>query len=209
MPAARHGTVSRAVLTIHARRLYARDMFVRAFCVLLVVVPAVAAQPKKAKKRILFVTHSAGYMHQVVRRRHAGALSLAEKELDAFAGKEFEVVTTQDSATIRADTLSRYAAIVFYTTGELPINARALVDYVRGGGGFVGIHCAADTFYKFAPYGKMIGGYFNGHPWHQKGRRARRGEGPSRPRNTSASGSRSPTRSTSSATGTGATCACS
>jgi type 1 glutamine amidotransferase len=40
---------------------------------------------------------------------------------------------------------------VFYTTGELPMDEaqkRALMDFVRGGKGFVGIHSATDTFYK-------------------------------------------------------------
>jgi type 1 glutamine amidotransferase len=61
--------------------------------------------------------------------------------------------------------------VVFYTTGELPMSDEqkaALMDFVRGGKGFAGIHSATDTFYKWADYGSMIGGYFNDHPWHQE-----------------------------------------
>ena len=45
---------------------------------------------------------------------------------------------------------------------------QGLIDFVRNGGGFAGTHCATDTFYKLPEYGEMIGGYFDGHPWHQK-----------------------------------------
>ncbi len=41
----------------------------------------------------------------------------------------------------------------------------SLMAYVRSGKGFVGIHAATDTFYDFPDYGKMINGYFDGHPW--------------------------------------------
>ena len=36
------------------------------------------------------------------------------------------------------------------------------------GGAFVGMHCATDTLYEYAPYQRMIGGAFDGHPWHQE-----------------------------------------
>jgi type 1 glutamine amidotransferase len=38
---------------------------------------------------------------------------------------------------------------------------------VRSGGGFLGVHSATDTFYTWPDYLDLIGGYFNGHPWHQ------------------------------------------
>jgi type 1 glutamine amidotransferase len=41
------------------------------------------------------------------------------------------------------------------------------MEFVRAGKGFAGIHSATDTFYKWPEYGEMIGGYFDGHPWHQ------------------------------------------
>jgi len=43
----------------------------------------------------------------------------------------------------------------------------ALLDFVRSGGGFLGVHSATDTFYTWPDYLDLIGGYFNGHPWHQ------------------------------------------
>ena len=43
----------------------------------------------------------------------------------------------------------------------------ALLDFVRSGGGFLGVHSATDTFYTWPDYLDLIGGYFNGHPWRQ------------------------------------------
>ena len=39
-----------------------------------------------------------------------------------------------------------------------------LEQFIRDGGGFVGIHAAADTEYEWPWYGKLVGAYFNGHP---------------------------------------------
>jgi type 1 glutamine amidotransferase len=57
------------------------------------------------------------------------------------------------------------------TTGELPISdagKEAFMAWLRGGKAFVGMHSATDTFYKWPEYGRMLGGYFDGHPWNQK-----------------------------------------
>lgn len=36
--------------------------------------------------------------------------------------------------------------------------------FVRGGGGFVGVHAAADTEYDWPWYGRLVGAYFKNHP---------------------------------------------
>jgi len=42
---------------------------------------------------------------------------------------------------------------------------RSLLEFIRGGGGFVGIHAATDTLKDWPEYLEMIGGVFAGHPW--------------------------------------------
>jgi hypothetical protein len=42
------------------------------------------------------------------------------------------------------------------------------MDFVKSGKGFAGVHSATDTFYDWPEYGEMIGGFFDGHPWHQE-----------------------------------------
>lgn len=119
----------------------------------------------RASRKVLYLTHSAGYKHDV--------LPLSEqilKEIGEHSGA-FEVTATQDCSLLSRDNLKQYDAVVFYTTGELPISAEqkaAFLDFIKSGKGFVGIHSATDTFYNWPEYGEMIGGYFDQHPWHQE-----------------------------------------
>lgn len=84
----------------------------------------------------------------------------------------FHVVCSQDSRSeITAERLKDYDAVFFYTTGELPLSDTQksdLLAFIASGKGFAGSHCATDTNYKWKDYGELIGGYFDGHPWHQK-----------------------------------------
>lgn len=129
------------------------------------------ASPKK--KRVLFITESKGFVHGVVNRGKA-SLALSETILTEIGEKSgsFEVVCSQDSRKmITKENLDTFDAVFFYTTGSLPLSATQkadLLDFVRKGGGFGGTHSASDTFYDWPEYGKLIGGYFDGHPWHQK-----------------------------------------
>jgi len=45
---------------------------------------------------------------------------------------------------------------------------KSFEEFVRSGKGLVGFHGALGAFYKWPPYGEMIGGYFDKHPWVQK-----------------------------------------
>ena len=112
-----------------------------------------------------------GFVHDVVKRPSPSELSLAERELVALAKDAFEVVPTQDAGELDPAKLARYAAVVFYTTGELPLTLAqrdGFMEWMLHGGAFVGIHCASDTLYEYKPYQRMVGGVFDGHPWHQE-----------------------------------------
>jgi len=118
-----------------------------------------------AKQKVLYLTHSAGFKHAVLPQSEQ-----ILKEIGETSGL-FDVTATQDCSLISRDGLKRFDAVVFYTTGELPMSEdqkSAFLDFIKSGKGFVGIHSATDTFYKWAEYGELIGGYFDGHPWHQE-----------------------------------------
>jgi type 1 glutamine amidotransferase len=123
-----------------------------------------AAPGSERKHRVLYLTHSAGFKHAV--------LPLSEQIFREIGQQHgFEVTPTADCSLICKDGLKDYDAVAFYTTGELPISDAQkadLLDFVRSGKGFVGIHSATDTFYKWPEYGEMIGAYFDKHPWHQQ-----------------------------------------
>lgn len=79
----------------------------------------------------------------------------------------FAVDTTESSDSFNEKTLKNYNIIVFLnTTGEVLNDAQQLEmnRWVQAGGGFVGIHAAADTEYEWPWYGELVGAYFNGHP---------------------------------------------
>jgi type 1 glutamine amidotransferase len=83
------------------------------------------------------------------------------------AANSFTVTTTEDSARFTATELARFEAVVFLnTTGDV-LNAgqqTAFENYIRGGGGYVGVHAAADTEYDWPFYGELVGAYFASHP---------------------------------------------
>ena len=116
------------------------------------------------QKKLLYLTLSAGFKHSV--------LPFSEKKMQELGAQSgyFSVEVTQDAGRINAENLQQFSAVVFYTTGELPMSEaqkQALLDFVRSGNAFIGVHSATDTFYEWAEYGRMIGGYFDQHPWHQ------------------------------------------
>lgn len=125
-----------------------------------------------ALPRVLVYTTSAGFEHDVVRRPAEGELSLVERELVRLGVESgFEAVPSRDPAEFDRERLARYDAVLFYTTGELPLTAEqraSFLAFVANGKGFVGVHCATDTFYEWPEYGALIGAYFDGHPWHEK-----------------------------------------
>lgn len=146
-----------------------------------------AAQKGGPTKKVLFFIKSAGFPHSVVTRK-GEAPSLAERVLTDL-GKEhgFEVVATKDGRMFDPDKIGQWDAFAFETTGDLttegqaeksppmsPDGEKAFYDAIRAGKGFVGMHCATDTFghhrHRGAddPYIQMIGAEFAGHGSQQK-----------------------------------------
>ncbi|WZO96386.1 ThuA domain-containing protein [Isosphaeraceae bacterium EP7] len=139
-----------------------------------------------ATKKVLFFTKSSGFQHSVIARK-GDELSHAEKilvEIGKAAG--FEVVPSKDGRMFDPDKIGQFDAFVFVTTGDLttpgtdkqppmsPEGEQAFYAAVKSGKGFVGMHCASDTFghhrHRGAddPFIQLIGGEFSGHGAQQK-----------------------------------------
>jgi type 1 glutamine amidotransferase len=123
-----------------------------------------SARAERPPDRILYFTYSAGYRHEVI--------LLSKAILIQLGGNSglFEVTATEDMSEFSTENLERYAAVMFYTSGELPMSGAqktALLNFVSSGRGFLGVHSATDTFYTWPDYLDLVGGYFNGHPWQQ------------------------------------------
>jgi type 1 glutamine amidotransferase len=130
---------------------------------MLLLPPRSQARPPR-KRHLLFFTLSAGFKHASI---PTGVRVITEIGNKSGA---FDTTASQDVSVFTTDNLKHYDAIMFYTTGELPMTdaeKSAFIGFVRSGHGFVGVHSATDTFYMWEPYLELIGGYFNDHPWHQ------------------------------------------
>jgi len=143
-----------------------RALYVSAITIALVqVAPGVAAEPAAAAKRLLFLTHAGLYKHESLRP--------AEEALTRWGpASGFEVTALQgygqarerlDFTFVTRDYLSGFDGLAMMTNGNLPMEdgqRRGLLEFVRQGGGFIGIHCASLTFYNDPAFGEMLGGYF-------------------------------------------------
>ncbi|HEV8556197.1 MAG TPA: ThuA domain-containing protein [Actinophytocola sp.] len=86
---------------------------------------------------------------------------------DLGAANNFTVTTTEDSTQFNPTNLARFQAVVFLnTTGDVldPTQQTALENYIRAGGGYVGIHSASDTEHDWPFYGQLVGSFFVSHP---------------------------------------------
>ncbi|MDT0344817.1 ThuA domain-containing protein [Streptomyces litchfieldiae] len=79
----------------------------------------------------------------------------------------FEVTATEDAAVFNDEDLAQYEVVIWLsTTGDVLNDGQqaAFERYIRAGGGYAGIHAAADTEYDWPWYGELVGAYFSGHP---------------------------------------------
>jgi type 1 glutamine amidotransferase len=112
-----------------------------------------------AGTRVLVFTRTAGFRHESI-----PAAVAAVRELGARHG--FAVDHTEEPSALTDGALAGYAAVVFLlTTGDVlgPAEEGAVERFVRAGGGFVGVHSAADTEYDWPWYGGLVGAYFRTH----------------------------------------------
>ncbi len=148
------------------------------------ILTAAQAEPKH---RVLFFSKSSGFEHSVISWKK-GQPSHAEKVLAGIGEKQnWEFEFSKDGSKFSDDYLAGFDTLIFYTTGDLTTAGKdkqppmtqegkaALLNYVKNGGGFIGLHCATDTFKtkgvpkhennyeKCGDFICMVGGEFNGH----------------------------------------------
>ncbi|MFG2342574.1 ThuA domain-containing protein [Streptomyces phaeochromogenes] len=124
--------------------------------------PSGTSASKKPSKgdRVLVFSKTAGFRHDSIPEGVAAVKSLGDEN-------GFRVDATEDAGAFSSRNLSRYDAVVFLsTTGDVLNGAqqRAFEGYIKRGGGYVGIHAAADTEYDWEFYGGLAGAYFQSHP---------------------------------------------
>jgi len=114
----------------------------------------------RTAKRVLVFSKTAGFRHDSI---PAGIAALKEIGKDT----NITVDSTESAAQFTTSNLARYDAVAFLSTTGDVLNAeqqKAFENYVATGGGYVGIHAAADTEYDWEFYGGLVGAYFDSHP---------------------------------------------
>jgi len=143
-------------------------------------------------KSLLIFTKSSGFEHEVVKRKE-GKLSIVETVVTDLGKKHgFQTETSKDGRIFDSPEFHSFQNVLFFTTGDLtqtgtdknppmsPAGKQTLLDTIRGGMGFTGVHAASDTFHtqpdsedhatryvaygeKADPYLRMLGGEFITH----------------------------------------------
>jgi uncharacterized protein len=174
------------------KKLFGRRQFVKTGA----VVAATAALPSRVfaakKKSVLVFTKSSGWEHDVVKRVD-GKFSIVEQAITLLGSKQgFDVTATKDGGVFDSKDFHKYAAVLFFTTGDLTTvgtdknpamssqGKQSLLNAIHDGLGFVGVHAASDTFHtqpdpqdnsnryiahgdKSDSYLRMLGGEFITH----------------------------------------------
>jgi type 1 glutamine amidotransferase len=127
---------------------------------LLALTPVPPALAADAPYDVLVFAKTAGFRHDSIA---AGTQAIRE----LAAANSFSVTATEDANAFTTSNLAQYESVVFLnTTGDvLNVSQQsAFESYIRAGGGYVGVHAAADTEYDWPFYGNLVGAYFVSHP---------------------------------------------
>jgi cytochrome c len=120
----------------------------------------IAGAESEPRFAVLVFSKTTGFRHDSIPQGIATIKALG-------AAHGFAVDSTEDAARFTDAELARRKVVVFLnTTGDVLDNIQkaAFERYIRAGGGFVGIHSASDTEYRWPWYGELVGAYFASHP---------------------------------------------
>ncbi|MET7711718.1 ThuA domain-containing protein [Streptomyces sp. NPDC005407] len=155
-----------------SRRSLSRLTVITALLALVVAV-GIASPPRAdaAPYRVLVFSKVTNFYHDSI---PAGIDAI--KKLGSENG--FDVEATDDAAAFSDTNLARFQAIVFNNTNSTPEKGdllgaeqrAALQKYIRGGGGWVGLHAASASERDWDWYEGLVGAIFDKHPAVQTGR---------------------------------------
>lgn len=112
---------------------------------------------------VLVFSKTSGFYHESIPDGIAAIQKLGQEN-------NFKVDTTKNSAIFEQDSLNKYSAVIFLNTTQDVLNdaqQESFQEFIRAGGGFVGVHAATDTEYDWPWYNKLVGAYFESHPHQQ------------------------------------------
>ena len=126
---------------------------------LISAVPALSQHSNKEAAMLIF-SKTEGFRHASIPEGIQAFKELARQ-------KGIAAVHSENAHYFHPDSLSKFNLVVFLnTTGNILDNRQQqhLEEFIANGGGFIGLHSAADTEYDWPWYGKLVGAYFESHP---------------------------------------------
>src|SRR5437762_8151351 len=101
-----------------------------AFCFCLFTTSAFAEPLPK----LILLTQSKGFVHDVVKHPDGGP-SVVQKTFASIAEKSklFELEMTEDASILTPEKLKDTRIVVFYTTGDLPMDLKVFDQWIRDG----------------------------------------------------------------------------
>ena len=137
--------------------------------------PSLPPPPHEKKiylKHILVIGQTKGWEHDSITDGMAAIYNMGHESglWEAVLRTDTELITKKNLGGRNTKNLDYFDALVFVsTTGELDLDdsqKQDMMSFIKDDGkGFVGVHAALDTNYKWPEYGEMIGGWFDQHPW--------------------------------------------
>lgn len=113
------------------------------------VIFSACSHKREGKPKILVFSKTTGFHHESIADGNAAIQKLGSQN-------NFDVDTTTNADLFNEDSLKHYSAVVFLsTTGDVLDNLQenAFERYIQSGGGYMGIHAAADCEYDWGWYG--------------------------------------------------------
>jgi PKD repeat protein len=113
-----------------------------------------------ADYNVLVFSRTAGFRHSSIDEGITALKLLGDQN-------NFSVDAIEEPSLFTDAFLANYEVVVWLsTTGDVLNDDQqaAFERYIQAGGGYVGIHSAADTEYTWPWYGQLVGGYFRNHP---------------------------------------------
>jgi uncharacterized protein len=136
--------------------------------------PSAAPAAPKAKHKILIFSKTDGFRHS--------SIGIGNKAIEMMGDKTgaYTAMSSEDESMFEPEKLKAFDAIfMLNTTGNClkskdgdkakeELYKKSLEEFVLSGKGLMGCHSATDTYHNWKAYNKMMGGTFDGHPWHHK-----------------------------------------
>ena len=120
------------------------------------------AKPDNPRKILIFY-RTEGFVHDCI--------PVCTKAIELLGTKTgaYSVTASDDMSVFTTANLAQYDAVLFNNTTGLkftdPKQRQDLLEWIRSGKGFIGIHAATDNFPTWPEAREMIGGQFEQHPW--------------------------------------------